>query len=84
MPTISKGDKVLVTGANGYVAMWLTRLLLERGYRVRGTVRTSDKGEYIQRYLATLGGGLEEGFEYVVAEDLTAVSSIQSGIFMLF
>jgi len=72
MPTISKGDKVLVTGANGYVAMWVIRLLLERGYRVRGTVRTVEKGVYIKNYLATLG--FAEGFEYAIAKDLITVS----------
>ena len=33
---------VLVTGANGYVASWLVRRLLERGFRVHATVRDPD------------------------------------------
>ena len=30
---------VCVTGASGFVASWLVKKLLERGYYVRGTVR---------------------------------------------
>ncbi|KID82316.1 aldehyde reductase II [Metarhizium guizhouense ARSEF 977] len=40
-PTIAipKGSLILVTGANGYIASNIVDLLLELGYRVRGTVR---------------------------------------------
>ncbi|KXN91998.1 hypothetical protein AN958_11058 [Leucoagaricus sp. SymC.cos] len=31
-------NKVLVTGTNGYIAMWVIRHLLDEGYFVRGTV----------------------------------------------
>lgn len=30
---------VCVTGAGGYVASWLAKFLLEKGYAVKGTVR---------------------------------------------
>ncbi|WOK94038.1 cinnamoyl-CoA reductase 1 isoform X1 [Canna indica] len=33
---------VCVTGAAGYVASWLVKLLLEKGYTVKGTVRNPD------------------------------------------
>lgn len=33
-------NSVCVTGANGFVASWLVKLLLERGYHVRGMVRS--------------------------------------------
>lgn len=33
------GSRILVTGANGYIASHVVNLLLERGYRVRGQVR---------------------------------------------
>jgi dihydroflavonol-4-reductase len=37
---VSSTDPVLVTGATGFVASRLVELLLARGYRVRGTVRS--------------------------------------------
>ncbi|PPQ80464.1 hypothetical protein CVT25_001782 [Psilocybe cyanescens] len=74
MPTISKGDKVLVTGANGYIAMWVTRLLLERGYAVRGTVRSEDKAQFMKDYFN--GIGIAEKLETMVVEDI-----IKDGVF---
>ncbi|KAI0689152.1 NAD(P)-binding protein [Cerioporus squamosus] len=48
MPTISPKDKVLVTGANGYIGLWVIRYLLERGYKVRAAVRSEDKGNALK------------------------------------
>ncbi|KAI4330019.1 hypothetical protein MLD38_028333 [Melastoma candidum] len=36
------GQTVCVTGAGGFIASWMVKLLLERGYSVRGTVRNPD------------------------------------------
>jgi cinnamoyl-CoA reductase len=33
------GQTVCVTGAAGYIASWLVKLMLEKGYTVQGTVR---------------------------------------------
>lgn len=33
------GQTVCVTGAGGFIASWLVKLLLDRGYTVKGTVR---------------------------------------------
>lgn len=41
MPSVS-GKVVCVTGAGGFIASWLVKLLLEKGYTVRGTVRNPD------------------------------------------
>ena len=71
MPTIEKGDKVLVSGANGYIAMWVVRGLLERGYAVRGTVRSAGKAKFIEEYFAGLG--YADKLEIVVVEDITKV-----------
>ncbi|KAH9487432.1 Putative uncharacterized oxidoreductase [Psilocybe cubensis] len=69
MPTISKGDKVLVTGANGYAAMWATRLFLERGYSVRGTVRSDDKAQDVKNYFNSIGLG--KRLELVIVKDIS-------------
>lgn len=38
MPLVSN-QVVCVTGGGGFIASWLVKLLLEKGYTVRGTVR---------------------------------------------
>jgi nucleoside-diphosphate-sugar epimerase len=41
------GKTVCVTGASGFIASWLVKLLLERGYTVRGTVRNPEKAKHL-------------------------------------
>lgn len=71
MPAIAAPAKVLVSGANGYIAVWVVQTLLEKGYSVRGTVRSADKGKHLQELFAKYG----DKFEFVVIEDITKVSS---------
>lgn len=66
MPTVESG-KVLVTGANGYIAVWVVRTLLEQGYSVRGTVRSKTKGKHLLETFKSYGDKLE----IVVVEDIT-------------
>jgi nucleoside-diphosphate-sugar epimerase len=73
MPSVSNGSKVLVSGANGYLAMWLVRTLLERGFTVRGTVRTEDKGKFMIAYFKSLGYG--DKLEVVVVDDIVKVGN---------
>ncbi|KAI1787248.1 NAD(P)-binding protein [Ganoderma leucocontextum] len=72
MPSTVPSDKVLVTGANGYVGVWVTKLLLERGYQVRGAVRTKEKGEALLKIFEEKLHARAKNLEYVVVEDLTA------------
>lgn len=71
MPTIQPGGKVLVSGANGYLAMRVVQTLLERGYSVRGTVRSEEKGRYLEKYFKPFG----EKLETVFVEDIAKVRS---------
>ena len=71
MPAIDKDVKVLVSGANGFLAMWVVRILLERGFTVRGTVRSADKGKHVIDYFTLLGYG--DKIDVVVVEDITKV-----------
>ena len=74
MPTAQPGDTVLVTGANGYIPMWVVRKLLEKGYNVRGTVRKVGKGEHLNKYFDSY---VKQGrLELVVVEDITKVISV--------
>ena len=72
MPTISAPANILVTGANGYIAAWVVRDLLEDGYSVRGTVRSASKGVHLQKIFASYG----EKFEVVVVEDISKVRCV--------
>ncbi|KAG5719285.1 NADPH-dependent methylglyoxal reductase GRE2 [Termitomyces sp. T112] len=67
MPTVTPGDKILVSGANGYIAIWVVRRFLEKGYAVRGTVRSADKGKYLEEYFKSYS----DKFEIVVVQDIT-------------
>ncbi|KAF8798337.1 NAD(P)-binding protein [Phlegmacium glaucopus] len=78
MPSVSKGSKVLVSGANGYIAMWVVRTLLERGYTVRGTARTEDKGKFMIDYFKSLGYG--DKFEVVVVDDITKEGAFDEAV----
>ncbi|PPQ64060.1 hypothetical protein CVT24_008873 [Panaeolus cyanescens] len=78
MPAIEKNNKVLVSGANGYIAMWVVRHFLERGYRVRGTARNEEKCEFMRNYFSKLGYG--EQFEAVVVEDITKEGAFDEAV----
>lgn len=56
--------------------------LLEHGFRVRGTVRSQDKGQYLADLFKKQGYG-EDKFEFVIVEDVEAVrlSALSSALF---
>ena len=70
MPAISTG-KVLVTGANGYVAAWVVKALLEQGFAVRGTVRSEAKSTHLRSLFKSYGDKLE----FVVVDDIVKAST---------
>lgn len=72
MPAIAPGDKILVTGANGFLAVHVVDILLKKGYAVRGVVRSLDKGEYLKKIFAKYG----DKFELAVVKDITAVRRV--------
>ena len=47
---IAKNSLILVTGANSWQGFHIVNQLLERGYRVRGTVRDPDKAVWTAKY----------------------------------
>lgn len=78
MPTVPLGSKVLVTGANGYIAVWVVRTLLEKGYHVRGTIRSADKGVHLKEMFTKAGYG--DNFETVVVEDITKEGAFDEAV----
>jgi nucleoside-diphosphate-sugar epimerase len=69
MAVVDAPAKVLVSGANGFIAVWVVKTLLEKGYSVRGTIRSIDKGDHLKKLFGQYG----EKFELVVVEDITKV-----------
>lgn len=49
-------DLILVTGASGFVGKWCVVTLLEKGYRVRGTIRSEAKAKQVRETVAALVG----------------------------
>lgn len=68
MPAVISG-KVLVTGANGYIAVWLVQKLLEQGYSVRGTIRSASRAKHLNNLFSKYG----DKFELLIIEDITKV-----------
>ena len=68
---VPPGSKVLVTGANGFVAIYVVQRLLQEGYSVRGAVRNAARGVHLKKVFAEYGDKLE----IVTVEDITKVSS---------
>ncbi|KAJ7079512.1 hypothetical protein C8R43DRAFT_1083223 [Mycena crocata] len=75
MPAITSG-KVLVSGANGYIADWVVRTLLEEGFAVRGAVRSADKGNHLRELFASY----KEKFELVVVPDITQAGAFDDAV----
>ena len=76
MVAISPPAKVLVTGANGYLATWVLKKYLEAGYSVRGTVRSLSKSAFLIDKFANYG----DRFELVVVEDITKEGAFDEAV----
>ena len=66
-----QGAPILVTGANGYIGLWIVRTLLEKGYSVRAVVRSSDKGHHLEKIF----GIYRHKLEIYVVEDIQKASN---------
>ncbi|KAK7472032.1 hypothetical protein VKT23_000143 [Stygiomarasmius scandens] len=76
MPTVPAGSKVLVTGASGFIAVQLVKSLLEKGYVVRGTVRSEGKGKFLKDLFKSYGNKLET----VVVADMSADGAFDEAV----
>ena len=63
---------MLVTGANGFIAIYVVQRLLQEGYWVRGTVRNAAKGEHLKKIFVEYGDKLE----IVEVPDFTKVRDV--------
>jgi nucleoside-diphosphate-sugar epimerase len=76
--TIGNGRQVCVTGASGFIGAHVVKLLLQRGYRVRGTVRDAGDGAKTD-FLQQLAGGAPHPLELFSA-DLSGEGSFDEAI----
>ncbi|KAF8991953.1 D-lactaldehyde dehydrogenase [Cyathus striatus] len=76
MPAIPTESKVLVTGANGYIALWVVHLLLKKGYSVRVQVRTLDKGDYLRKLFSQY----EAKLEIAIVDDITKEGAFDEAV----
>ncbi|PVF95201.1 NAD(P)-binding protein [Serendipita vermifera] len=71
MPSVTTPATVLVTGCSGFIAVWIVRSLLEKGYNVVGTVRKPAKGDFVKELHKNL---LVEGgptLSYAIVKDVS-------------
>ena len=66
MTVVPAPAKILLTGANGYVAVYAAKDLLEKGYSVVGTVRSASKGDELVKLFSQYG----DKFSYALVPDI--------------
>ncbi|KAG6852877.1 hypothetical protein C0991_008390 [Blastosporella zonata] len=76
MPSVEPGSLVIVTGVNGHIASATALRLLQKGYRVRGTVRSERSAGYVKKELASFGNN----FEIAVVPDIVAPGAFADAI----
>lgn len=75
---VPKGSTVLVTGANGLLGSHIADQFLEHGYKVRGTVRDTEKNAWLQAAFEKKYG--KGSFELVKVSDLTAEGAFDEAV----
>ena len=73
---MTASDLILVTGASGYVGKWCVVKLLERGYRVRGTIRSAAKAAQVRETVARVVGAEAAGKLELVEADAQHVRKL--------
>lgn len=77
--SLPPGSKILVTGANGYIASHIINIFLGLGFPVRGTVRTQKS--WLNKYFdQQFGPGRFETVLVPDFEQLDALSQAMDGI----
>ncbi|KAM6536195.1 hypothetical protein FALCPG4_002209 [Fusarium falciforme] len=77
-PAVPKGSTVLVTGANGLLGSHIVDQFLEYGYKVRGTVRDTEKNAWLQALFDKKYG--KGSFELFKVADLTAEGAFDEAV----
>ncbi|EEU37848.1 uncharacterized protein NECHADRAFT_54734 [Fusarium vanettenii 77-13-4] len=77
-PAVPKGSTVLITGANGLLGSHIADQFLEYGYKVRGTVRDTEKNAWLQALFDKKYG--KGNFELFKVADLTAEGAFDEAV----
>lgn len=77
--TLPKGSWILITGANGFVASHTAKQFLERGFKVRGTVRDLSKSSWLTEDVFK-GYAASGDFEMVQVADLGAEHAFDDAV----
>ena len=72
----SAGETICVTGAGGFIASWMVKLLLQKGYTVRGTLRSPDDPK--NSHLKEMEGASER--LTLIKVDLLDLNSVRAAI----
>ncbi|GKT40502.1 aldehyde reductase 2 [Colletotrichum spaethianum] len=77
-PAIPKGSTVLVTGANGFIASHVADQFVKHGYKVRGTVRDTQKNAWLGAYFDKAYG--KGHFDLFSVPDMTVENAYDEAI----
>ncbi|KAA8574443.1 hypothetical protein EYC84_005908 [Monilinia fructicola] len=75
-PTSGEGKTILVTGGNGFVAAQILNAFLSRGYNVRTTVRSTDKGETLKHNF----NKYTDQLSYVIVKDIVEEGAFDEAV----
>ncbi|KAK9455155.1 hypothetical protein V1511DRAFT_499613 [Dipodascopsis uninucleata] len=66
---------VLLTGASGFIAGHILKLLLEKGYTVKATVRSQDKADYLKKLYP-----VDAKLSFVIVPDIAAPNAFDEAV----
>ncbi|PCD29554.1 hypothetical protein AU210_012090 [Fusarium oxysporum f. sp. radicis-cucumerinum] len=73
MSSVPPGGLILITGANGYIASVAVHVFLQRGYRVRGTVRSITANTWMKTFFGS-------NFELVQVPDISTPGAFDEAL----
>ncbi|CAI5757705.1 unnamed protein product [Candida verbasci] len=76
---MSSNTTVFVSGATGFIAQHIVKLLIEQGYSVIGSVRSSQKGDQLKSDLKSLGLK-SDSFSYEIVEDIVTKGAFDKAL----
>ncbi|CAI5757704.1 unnamed protein product [Candida verbasci] len=76
---MSSNTTVFVSGATGFIAQQIVKLLIENNYNVIGSVRSSEKGDQLRTDLKSLGLN-SKLFTYEIVEDIATKGAFDKAL----